>query len=168
MKKYFVILTLFMFALSVGSAEKKDKKEEPVKLKTLFKTAKLALKNSNNHGPAEQGLLGAIPRQDIDNKDRARIYYTAALLQQNLNGTINRLAYLKQKYDTAQFFGTTLSMYQHLIRCDSVDIIPNAKGVVKRKYESDVNSLMKKHRKNLPALILDHIYDVYYTNPEDS
>lgn len=149
MKKYFVILTLFMFALSVVSAEKKDKKEEPVKLKTLFKTAKLALKNSNNHGPAEQGLLGAIPRQDIDNKDRARIYYTAALLQQNLNGTINRLAYLKQKYDTAQFFSTTLSMYQHLIRCDSVDIIPNAKGVVKRKYESDVNSLMRKHRKNL-------------------
>lgn len=149
MKRYLIILALFTFSLSVGSADKKDKKEQPVKLRTLFKTAKLALKNSNNHDAAEQGLLAALPREDVDNKDRARIFYTAALLQQNLNGVHNRSAYLKQKYDTVAFFATTLRMYQHLMNCDSVDKIPNAKGVVKRKYQSDVASLMKKHRKNL-------------------
>ena len=149
MKRYLIILALFTFSLSVGSADKKDKKEQPVKLRTLFKTAKLALKNSNNHDAAEKGLLAALPREDVDNKDRARIYYTAALLQQNLNGVHNRNAYLKQQYDTVAFFATTLQMYQHLMRCDSVDMIPNAKGVVKRKYQSDVASLMKKHRKNL-------------------
>lgn len=149
MKRYLIILALFTFSLSVGSADKKDKKEQPVKLRTLFKTAKLALKNSNNHDAAEQGLLAALPREDVDNKDRARIFYTAALLQQNFNGVHNRSAYLKQKYDTVAFFATTLRMYQHLMRCDSVDMIPNAKGVVKRKYQSDVASLMKKHRKNL-------------------
>ena len=149
MKRYLIILALFTFSLSVGSADKKEKKEQPVKLRTLFKTAKLALKNSNNHDAAEQGLLAALPREDVDNKDRARIFYTAALLQQNLNGVHNRSAYLKQKYDTVAFFATTLRMYQHLMRCDSVDMIPNAKGVVKRKYQSDVASLMKKHRKNL-------------------
>ena len=149
MKRYLIILALFTFALSVGSADKKEKKEQPVKLRTLFKTAKLALKNSNNHDAAEQGLLAALPREDVDNKDRARIYYTAALIQQNLNGVHNRSAYLKQKYDTVAFFATTLRMYQHLMNCDSVDMIPNAKGVVKRKYQSDVASLMKKHRKNL-------------------
>ena len=149
MKRYLIILALFTFALSVGSADKKDKKEQPVKLRTLFKTAKLALKNSNNHDAAEQGLLAALPREDVDNKDRARIYYNAALLQQNLNGVHNRSAYLKQKYDTVAFFATTLRMYQHLMNCDSVDMIPNAKGVVKRKYQSYVASLMKKHRKNL-------------------
>lgn len=149
MKRYLIILALFTFSLSVGSADKKDKKEQPVKLRTLFKTAKLALKNSNNHDAAEKGLLAALPREDVDNKDRVRIYYTAALLQQNLNGVHNRNAYLKQQYDTVAFFATTLQMYQHLMRCDSVDMIPNAKGVVKRKYQSDVASLMKKHRKNL-------------------
>ena len=149
MKRYLIILALFAFALSVGSADKKAKEEQPVKLRTLFKTAKLALKNNNNHDAAEKGLLAALPREDVDNKDRARIYYTAALLQQNLNGVHNRSAYLKQKYDTAAFFATTLNMYQHLMRCDSVDMIPNAKGVVKRKYQSDVASLMNKHRKNL-------------------
>lgn len=149
MKRYLIALVLFMATLVAGFADKKDKKDEPVKLRTLFKTAKLALKNSNNHEPAEKGLLDALPRKDINNKDRARIYYTAALLQQNLNGTYNRTAYLKQKYDTAAFFSTTLSMFLHLMRCDSVDAIPNAKGVVKRKYESEVNSLMKKHRQNL-------------------
>lgn len=149
MKRYLIILALFTFALSVGSADKKDKKEQPVKLRILFKTAKLALKNSNNHDAAEQGLLAALPREDVDNKDRARIFYTAALLQQNLNGVHNRSAYLKQKYDTVAFFATTLRMYQHLMNCDSVDMIPNAKGVVKLKYQSDVASLMKKHRKNL-------------------
>ena len=149
MKRYLIILALFAFALSVGSADKKAKEEQPVKLRTLFKTAKLALKNNNNHDAAEKGLLAALPREDVDNKDRARIYYTAALLQQNLNGVHNRNAYLKQQYDTVAFFATTLQMYQHLMRCDSVDMIPNAKGVVKRKYHSDVASLMKKHRKNL-------------------
>lgn len=129
--------------------EKKEKAPEPVKLRTLFKTAKLALKNNNNQPAAEQGLLAALPREDVDNKKRARIYYTCALLQQNLNGVYNRQAYLKQQYDTANFFSTTLSLYQHLLRCDSVDMIPNAKGQVKRKFEGDVNSLMKKHRKNL-------------------
>ena len=148
MKRLVIILTLFVIPLLVVAA-KKEKEAEPVKLKTLFKTAKKALKTNSAQDKAEAGLLAALPRTDIDNKDRARIYYTAALLQQSLNGVHNRSAYLKQKYDTAAFFSTTLSLYQHLIRCDSVDAIPNAKGVVQRKYESQVKSLMKKHRKNL-------------------
>ncbi len=145
-------MALLFVGLGAGYSAKKDKKEkapEPVKLRTLFKTAKLALKNNNNQPAAEQGLLAALPREDVDNKDRAKIYHTCALLQENLNGTHNRQAYLKQAYDTAAFFGTTLSLYQHLLRCDSVDMIPNAKGQVKRKYEGVVSSMMKKHRKNL-------------------
>ncbi len=149
MKKYIlVLLGLFLF-LPVLAAEKKAKAEQPAKLKTLFKTAKDALKAGNNQQNAQNALLGALPRKDITEKDRARIFFVSAQLDQSMNAVENRKAYLKQAYDTAVFFSTTLNIYKHLICCDSVDRIPNAKGQVKRKYASDVNGLMKKHRRNL-------------------
>lgn len=156
MKKYFTLLLLLFstLALTTSTAQnekksKKEKKEQPVKLRALIKTAKQALKANNNQQNAEQQLLANLPREDFDQKDRARIYYYCALLQQSLHAEPNRKAYLKQQYDTTVFFSGTLAIYQHLIRCDSVDTIANARGQVRRKYESDVNSLMKKHRKNL-------------------
>lgn len=141
---------LCLFAtLMCFAADKKDKKDQPVKLKTLFKTAKTALKADNNQQNAQKGLLDAVSRQDITDKDRAHLFYMSALLDQSMNAVENRKAYLKQNYDTAVFFSTTLNMYKHLISCDSADLIPNAKGVVKQKFASDVAGLMKKHRRNL-------------------
>lgn len=144
-----MVLLWLLAALVAFPAAKKEKKDQPVKLKTLIKTAKAALKADNNQQNAQNGLLGALARQDISDKDRAQIFYMSALLDQSMNSVENRKAYLKQAYDTAVFFSTTLNMYKHLISCDSVDAIPNAKGVEKRKFSSDVNGLMKKHRRNL-------------------
>ena len=80
MKKYIlVLLGLFLF-LPVLAAEKKAKAEQPAKLKTLFKTAKDALKAGNNQQNAQNALLGALPRKDITEKDRARIFFVSAQL----------------------------------------------------------------------------------------
>ncbi|MBO4642477.1 MAG: hypothetical protein J5661_06440 [Bacteroidaceae bacterium] len=144
MKKW-VFICLALFSLTMMGQQQ----QEPPKLKTLYKTARLALKTRANQPAAKQGLLGALTRPELSNKDKCKIYYTAAELDESSNSLINQQAFLKQKYDSAALFNTVLSIYDNLILCDSVDIIPNANGNVKLKYRGRTRDMMLKHRRNL-------------------
>lgn len=146
------ILFLFiLLSLINAGAYAADKQKSPklVKLATLHKAANLAIKNSNGQDNAKKNLLGALDRENLTSKDRANIYYTCALLDESLNSIQNTKAYLKQVCDTAALFSTLLNMYGNLYKCDSVDALPNAKGVVKLKYNSKTNSLRSKHLTNI-------------------
>lgn len=146
------ILFLFiLLSLINAGAYAADKQKTPklVKLATLHKAANLAIKNSNGQDNAKKNLLGALDRENLTSKDRANIYYTCALLDESLNSIQNTKAYLKQVCDTAALFSTLLNMYGNLYKCDSVDALPNAKGVVKLKYNSRTNSLRSKHLTNI-------------------
>ena len=123
--------------------------QEPPKMKTLYKTARLALKTTANQEAAKQGLLAALARPELTNKDKCKIYYTAAELDESSNSVINQMAFLKQKYDSAALFNTVLNIYNHLILCDSVDMIPNANGHIKLEYRDRTRDMMLKHRRNL-------------------
>ena len=127
----------------------KEKTPPPVKLKTLRKAAKLALKNSAGQPQAEGNLLGALPREDISDNERAGIYYLCAQLEESQNGLENKKAYLKQKYDTASFFNKLLAMYRYLELCDSVDSVPNDNGKVRLSYKRKTHSLRMKHHRNI-------------------
>ena len=85
--------------------------QEPPKMKTLYKTARLALKTTANQEAAKQGLLAALARPELTNKDKCKIYYTAAELDESSNSVINQMAFLKQKYDSAALFNTVLNIY---------------------------------------------------------
>lgn len=143
-------LLLFLIAVvpfaATSSAEKKPVK--PAKLSTLVKAANLAIKNESGQDAAEKNLLAALPRTDISDKNKAYIYLLAAQLEESKNGVENRKAYLKQKYDTASFFNSLLTMYQHLRLCDSIDAVPH-KGKVKIKYASKTRALRLKHKQNI-------------------
>ena len=89
---------------------------------TLYKNAKTALKNQSGQDAARDALLGAVNRTELNNKKRADIYFTAALLEESLNGIENRKAFLKQPYDMAKFFNKLCDMYGQLRLCDSIDI----------------------------------------------
>ena len=145
------VILLFSILISfVVMGKKKAEQPNVAKMSALYKQANLAIKNNNNQAAAEKALLDALPRTDISNKDRARIYYQAARLQENINGLINRQAYLKRApYDTAQFFNPLLVMYQHLEHCDSVDAVPNDKGKVHTSFSGSTRALRQKHRKNI-------------------
>lgn len=145
------VILLFSFLIPfIVMGKKKAEQTNVVKMSTLYKQANLAIKSNANQAAAEKALLDALPRTDITDKDRAKIYFHAARLQENLNGLINRQAYLKKApYDTAQFFNPLLVMYQHLEHCDSVDAIPNEKGKVHTSFTGSTRALRHKHRKNI-------------------
>ena len=150
MNRLFGFLMLMLCVTAVAfSASKKDDKPKEVKMSVLYKNASNALKNNGGQEQAEQALLGALNRQGLGLKERAKIYYTSALLQESVNGVENRKAYLKQQYDSARFFNTLLSMYERLRLCDSIDAVPMQNGRVLLKYKRKTHELRRKHRDNI-------------------
>ena len=149
----------FLFALllllvpccgfSKDKKEKKEKKPKQERVVTLQKNARVALKNQSGQDAARNALLGALARTDLKNKQRANIYYTAALLEESINGIENQKAYLKQPYDTAKFFNKLSDMYGQLRLCDSIDLMPDAKGKVHARMQRKTRALRTKHRRNI-------------------
>ena len=142
---FFLLLT----PVSGFSKEQKQKKPKQEKLATLLKNAKLALKNQSGQDAARTALLGALNRPELKNNQRADIYFTTALLDESLNSVENQKAYLKQPYDTAKFFNKLSDMYGQLKLCDSVDLLPDAKGKVHARLQKKTHALRFKHRRNI-------------------
>ena len=147
------VTLLFLFFLlapcSLHSKEKKAKQPKQERLATLQKNARMALKNHSGQDAALGALLGALSRPELKNSQRANIYYTAALLDESINGIENQKAYLKQAYDTAKFFNKLCDMYNRLRLCDSVDLVPDAKGKVHARFQKKTRALRFKHRRNI-------------------
>ena len=132
-----------------NNAKQEQKKQPEVKMRTLFKNAKASLKAVSNQDAPKKALLDALKRPELNNKDKAKIYYYAALLDQSSNSIHNQKAFLKQQYDTAALFTTVRNMYDNLLLCDSFDLIPNSHGLIKLKYKDHTRDMMLKHRRNL-------------------
>lgn len=145
--RLFLIMVLLPAFLSVHAADKKQPK--PEKLSVLMKNAKQALKNNNNQDATRNALLGALSRPTLKNSERSRIHYTAALLEESLNGIENQKAYLRQKYDTARFFVKLRDMYEQLRLCDSIDNAPDEHGGIHPRMSRKTMQLRAKHRRNI-------------------
>lgn len=142
-------MILLLLLLTPCSLSAKEKKPKEVKLSTLYKDAKTALKNQSGQDAARNALLAAGNRMELKKKQRADIYYTAALLEESLNDVENRKAYLKQPYDTAKFFNKLCDMYGQLRLCDSIDLLPDEKGKVNPAYKKKTEDLRLKHSRNM-------------------
>ena len=148
--KHILLLFIFLSLTNTGAySADKSKAQKEVKLATLHKAANLAIKNCSGQDNAKNNLLAALSRENLSDKDKANIYYICALLDESLNSIQNTKAYLKQVCDTAALSSTLLNMYGNLYKCDSVDALPNAKGVVKLKYKSKTANLRSKHLSNI-------------------
>ena len=145
----FCMLLAPCYGFAKDKKEKKEKKPKQERLATLQKNARMALKNHSGQDAARNALLGALARPELKNKQRANIYYTAALLEESINGIENQKAYLKQPYDTAKFFNKLSDMYGQLRLCDSIDLVPDAKGKVHARLQKKTRALRLKHRRNI-------------------
>ena len=143
----FFLLLFLLLPCSSYSKEKKEKK--PEKVSTLFKNARTALKNGSGQDAARNALLGSLSNPGMNNGRRAKVYYTAALLEESLNGIENQKAWQGQPYDTARFFNKLCDMYGQLRLCDSVDFVPDAGGRVRPRMQKKTNALRLKHRRNI-------------------
>lgn len=128
---------------------KQPKQPKQERLSTLNKNARTAIKNQSGQDAALAALLGALNRPELSNKQRADIHYTAALLEESLNGVENKKAYLKQPYDTARFFNKLCDMMNQLRLCDSIDFLPDSKGKVHPRLQKKTQALRLKHRRNI-------------------
>ncbi len=136
MKRFFLILML-MGSLTLRA-------EEPVKVKTLLKNAKTAVKDSKDQEKNQKALLEAMGRDDVNDEDRAAFYYWCAELSRSQNATENLKVYLGQQYDTLSFFSTILQMNQYLLQCDSVEQLTG-----KYKWRDKSVNLIRQYRPNL-------------------
>ena len=147
---FFLFLLLTPCYVSAkNNKEKKAEKPKQEKLATLYKNARNAVKNLSGQDAARNALIGALARPELNNKQKAKIYYSAAQLEESLNAVENRKAFLKQAYDTANFFNKLLDMYGQLRLCDSVDLVPDTQGNIHPRMQKKTNSLRNKHRRNI-------------------
>lgn len=140
---------LCLWSAAWPAAKKKEAAQKETKMSTLYKNAAKTIKDGGDYNARKNELLQALARPALKDRDKARVYYTVAGLDEALNGVENRKAYLKQPYDTAAFFSHLLRMYEDLRLCDSVDSRPGADGRVRRAYAGKASSLRLKHRRNL-------------------
>ncbi|MBQ6190178.1 MAG: hypothetical protein IJK45_08420 [Bacteroidaceae bacterium] len=144
-----LVLQSSVFNVQFSMIYAADKPAKPVKYKTLLGEAKSALKSSKNQAAAEKKLLDVVNREDITMNQRAEIYFTAQELERSQNDAENMKFYLKQSYDTVKYFSTILKMHEYLLLCDSIERLPNEKGVLKYKYRNKSREILKTYRTNL-------------------
>ena len=150
MKKLLLFIALLLCcSMAEAKKEKQAKQPKVTKLSTLKKNARTALKNGSGQEAAQTALLQATTREGLTTTTVAGIRYTAALLDESMNGVENRKAYLKQAYDTAKFFNKLRDMYEQLRICDSIDCMPSENGVVHPHYAKRTCKLREKHRMNI-------------------
>lgn len=148
LRKCIFIICLFLFLFS-WAEDKKEKAPKQTPIRVLLKDARTAIKNKRDQKNKEKSILEALKRDDLSNTERAEIYFMASALEHSLNDQENLKAYLKQKYDTAGYYNTMLEASRYALLCDSVDVLPNAKGKVKPRFRSKNRELLLLYRPNI-------------------
>lgn len=105
------------------------------------------IKSAKNLDKAESLMTGLL--KDSANLRNEKIWTTLidAVKLQYVQG--NEKLYLKQKYDTASLFTIAKKLFDICERFDSIDALPNKKGVVKIKYRTKNADYLNGLRPNL-------------------
>ena len=132
---FFVMVSSCVFPM-IASGQKKQ-----------IATAKEKVKKGNNLENAEQSMCSLL--KDSANRRNTKIWSVLfdALKKQYDQG--NEKIYLKQKYDTANWFNTASRMYQQMGAFDSIDAQPDEKGRIKLTMRKENAALLNRLRPNL-------------------
>ena len=110
--------------------------------------ARTYLRSRNkNYSQAEQlmnKLLG-----DSANQKNKEVYHVLLESVKGQYDQANERMYLKQKQDTAAFFGLARRMFTIAIKLDSLDILPDKKGRVAPSYRQKDAHMLNTYRPNL-------------------
>ena len=110
--------------------------------------AKTYIKSGKDFDKAEKLMTGLLAKDSV-NRQNKKIYQMWLLAVQKQYEAANEKLYLRQKYDTAQFFGLVRRMYQISVSLDSLDAKPDKKGRVRPEYRKDNAFYLDKLRRNL-------------------
>lgn len=132
-----IIFAICVFFLSLSMyAQKKE-----------LNQAEAYLKSGKDFEKAEKLMSGLL--KDSANKENLKIYqmlYRSVVAQYE---AANEKLYLKQKYDTTQFFSLVQRIYQIAEAMDSIDAKPDKKGRVRPVYRKKHAQQLDQMRRNI-------------------
>lgn len=132
---HLIIIILLMFP-SMLMAQKKEISE-----------ARANIKKGTNLENAEKSMRTLL--KDSANQRNEKIWLTLFDAVKKQYEQLNEKLYLKQQSDTAKFFTHTLHMFDVLESLDSIDAMPNKKGVVVPTYRKTHAAYLNQYRTNL-------------------
>lgn len=109
--------------------------------------AKTYIKSGKDLDKAEKLMTALL--QDSANMHNEKIHLTLFDAIRAQYEQVNEKMYLKQQVDTTQLFLLARKMFIALERLDSVEAMPNKKGVVKIKYRERHADFLNAYRQNL-------------------
>ncbi len=133
-------LVLFLLLLSLTPCLQAQKKE--------LRQARSYIKSGKDFDKAEK-LMTDLIQQDSTCRRNDKVYltwFTSVLKQYE---AANEKLYLKQKYDTAAFFGLTRRLYDIAESLDSIDVAENGGDKPRLKYRTNHAQLLHQLRPNL-------------------
>lgn len=149
MKRLFLILAALICFHHLAFAQKK-----------AISQARTYVKSGKELAKAEKMMSDLL--KDSANRTNEKIWLTwfEAVKKQYEQG--NEKLYLKQKYDTASLFTTARKMFTILEAFDSLDAMPNKKGVVMPKYRERHAEFLNTFRPNLYNAGTYHLHKVNF------
>ena len=136
MARFFFILLLIASTHQALNAQKK-----------AISQARSYVKSGSNLQKAEQMMEELLA--DSANRGNKKVWLTRFDAVEKQWSAGNEKLYLKQKYDTAEFFNLTQKMFRILEGLDSVESIPDHKGRVRMEYRKKHAGFLDGHRRNL-------------------
>ncbi len=135
MRKLVCLYLLLAFSLC-AAAQKKE-----------LSAAKDNLKSGKNLEQSERDLRKLLEKPA--NRQNEKIWLTLFDIVKKQFDQGNEKLYLKQGFDTARIFVLTGNMFDVLERFDSIDAMPDAKGVVKPRHRRKHATFLNDYRPNL-------------------
>ena len=135
----FVFLLLAMITPCLMMAQKTIRQE--------LSQARSYIKSGKDFDKAEKLMTGLL--KDSANRSDERIYLVWFDAVRGQYDQANERLYLKQKQDTAAFFGLCRQMFVILEHLDSIDMRPDKKGRVNLEYREKHAQLLHAYRPNL-------------------
>lgn len=80
-----------------------------------------------------------------------RLYELGKQAQILINNAENEKIYLKQSYDTAKFFSSTIGIYDYILKCEQAEQRAQAEDGEKMKYHRDNAELLHQYYPNVNA-----------------
>ena len=110
--------------------------------------ARTYLKSGKDYDKAEK-LMTDLLAKDSASRENKKVWLTWYQAVEKQYEAANEKLYLKQKYDTAQFFGFIHRMYLIAEGLDSLDARPDKKGRVRPEYRTNHAGKLDMLRRNL-------------------
>lgn len=111
-----------------------------------------SIKSQLKAGQAQEALnaVGKL-QQDSTYNTEPRLYDFGTQAYIALNDALNEKVYLKQTFDTLQFFQTIYGIYDYALRCDSLESVIKATRGKSPKFRKQNHERILKYYKNLNA-----------------